>query len=492
MNLIYAPAALDSGTLTVGYVFVNNATVPSTSGSLTIAYAATAHNNVVAAASPVGEVDAVAGVGNQSVSVSFTTDDGNAATSLVLTTDLTALPSGWSSSAASFSCAIVSMGSGCQLPLTFAPAASARGTLALNYSYSDDTGTTRTGALNIPYATSSPDNVVATVSPPGQVNAIEKGGAQSVAVTFNTDDGKTASNLYVTSNLAALPSGWNSASKAFACSSVGTGNGCQLQLRYAPAALADGTLVLNYAYTDAAGSPKTGSLNVAYAATTDDNAVATASPMGQINVVAPSGTQAVSVTFTTDDGLEATALQLTSSLSALPAGWSSTATSFSCAGFSGGTACQLPLTYAPASAGTGTLSLSYTYDNNAGKSKSGSVNIAYRATTNDNIVGTANPLSLTVVSGSSNPVSVTFTTDDGNLAGNLSIISGLGTLPAGWSSPSSSFACSSVSTGSACQLSLTYAPTAVDSGTLSLTFGYDDDSGNPKSGSVSIPYTATP
>src|SRR5277367_53243 len=86
LNLTYAPTAVASGTLSVDYVFVDNATVPSTGGSLTIAYAATAANNVDAAATPTGEINAVVGTGNQSVSVNFTADDGNAGTNLALTT----------------------------------------------------------------------------------------------------------------------------------------------------------------------------------------------------------------------------------------------------------------------------------------------------------------------------------------------------------------------------------------------------------------------
>jgi len=494
MNLIYAPSAVGNGTLSIDYVFVDNAAMPNTGGSLTIAYAATTHNNVVAAASPTGEINAVVGAGNQSVSVSFTTDDGNAATNLMLTTDLSALPAGWSSTAASFSCAIVSAGSGCQLPLTYAPAASARGTLTMNYSYTDDSGTTRSGALNIPYSTSSQNSVIAAASPAGEINAVEMSGSQPVAVTFTTDDGKAASGMYMTTNVAALPTGWSSASPGFSCAGVSTGNGCQLHLTYSPAALTSGTLILDYAYTDAGGVAKTGSLNLAYAATTNDNAITTASPTGQINAVAPSGSQAVSVTFTTDDGRPATALQLTSSLSALPAGWSSTATSFSCSGFSSGNGCRLPLMYAPTVAGSGTLTLSYAYINNAGQSKSASVNVAYRATTNDNIVVTSSPTSPTVSVGSGTPVTVTvtFTTDDGNPASGLSVTSDLGALPSGWSSASGSFACAMVSMGTACQLGLVYAPTAVAGGTLSLNFSYDDNSGTAKTGSANIPYAATP
>ena len=499
LNLTYAPTVVDSGTLTINYVFVDNATTPTTGGSVTITYAATTYNNVIATASPSGQINGVVGGGNQSVSVSFTTDDGNAATSLSLTTSLAALPPGWSSTAASFSCAIVSTGSGCQLPLTFTPTAGAGGTLALTYGYTDDSGASRTGVLNIPYSTVANNSVVATASPSGEIVAVEATGSQAVAVTFNTDDGQPATAFYLTSDLTALPAGWSSASKTLSCSNVSTGNGCQLQLTYAPTALTSGTLTLNYAYTNAAGTASTGSLNVTYAATTNDNAVATVSPTGQINAVLGQGSQPVSVTFTTDDGRPATALQLTSSLSALPAGalpagWSSTATTFSCSGFSSGNGCQLPLTYAPTSPGSGTLLLNYTYLNNAGESKTGAVSIAYRATANNTIVGTPSQTSLAVVTGSITPITVTFTTNDGNPATGLLLTSSLTTLPGGWSSTAGSFSCSSVSTGTTCQLSLTYAPTiptTLASNTLSLTYSYNNNSGTPETGTVSIPYVAT-
>jgi hypothetical protein len=492
LNLTFTPTAAASGSLTLDYVFVDNATLPSTGGTLTVPYSATAENNVVAAGSPAGQINAVAGGDAQSVNVSFTTDDGNVATGLVLTSDLTALPPGWSSAAPGLSCAIVSTGSGCQLALSFAPGAAARATLTLNYSYTDDSGTAKTGVLNIPYAATSQGDVVAAASPAGQINAIEKTGGQAVAVAFTTDDGKPATGLYVISDLTALAPGWSSASKGFSCVSVSTGNGCELHLTYAPAALTSGTLTLNYGYDDAAGTPKTGSLNLDYAATTNDNVAGVASPTGQINAVVGQGAQAVSVTFTTDDARTATALQLTSSLAALPAGWSSTDTSFTCSGLSSGNGCQLPLMYVPTAAGSGTLTLTYAYKNNAGAAKTGSVNIAYRATTNDNIVGTPSQTPLAVVIASSTTVNIVFTTDDGNLANHLSVTSNFAALPSGWSSAVSSFACAAVSTGTGCQLSLTYAPTATATGTLSLTYGYDDDSGTPKTGSVNIPYTATP
>ena len=491
LNLTYAPTAAASGMLTLGYVYVDDSTAPSTSGTVTLAYVATANNNVIAAASPTGQINAVAGGGGQPVIVNFTTDNGYAATNLSLATDLTALPSGWSSKATGLSCAIVSTGSGCQLALNYAPTSAASGTLKLDYSFTDDSGAAGTGTLNIPYSASA-GHVVAVASPSGQVNAIAKTGGQAVAITFTTDDGSSVPDLYVTSGLTALPPGWSSASKTFSCASVSTGNGCQLHLTYAPTVLAGGTLSLNYAYGE--GGANTGTLNVAYAATTDDNVVGTASPTGQINTVVGAGPLPVSVTFTTDDSRSATALQLTSSLSALPPGWSSTDSTFMCSGLSVGMSCQLPLVYTPMAAGSGMLNLSYSYDNNDGLAKTGTVNIAYRATTNDNIVATPNLSTVSVAVGASTSVIVTFTTDDGNPASNFSVTSDLGALPPGWNSASGSFTCAAVSTGAACQLILTYAPTAVTGGTpmLSLNYQYNDNSGTPKTGSINIDYSATP
>jgi hypothetical protein len=142
--------------------------------------------------------------------------------------------------------------------------------------------------------------------------------------------------------------------------------------------------------------------------------------------------------------------------------------------------------------------LSYTYINNAGQSKLGSVNIAYLATTDDIIVWSALPAAPTAsISGMPAAVTITFTTDDGNPVSGFSITSdltALGVLNGGWSSASASFACATVSTGGGCQLGLIYAPTLVTSGSpsLNLNYSYNDNSGTAKTGSLSIPYSATP
>jgi hypothetical protein len=490
LTLTYAPTAIETGTLKIGYVYVGDQIAPP-GASISIPYAGTTSNNIVATPAPIGQINAASGAGTQSVSVNFTTDDGNAATGLTMLSNLSSLPAGWSTTTPGFACAIISNGSGCQLVLNYAPKMAGSGTLILSYGYTDNSGMARTGAINLPYSTTINGNVVATVSPAGQINAVQKTGTQAVTITFTTDDGQSARNLFMISPLSALPAGWSGSVSGFKCGTVSTGNGCQLTLTYAPSSLTSGTVQLAYGYTSPAGTLTTGSLNIPYAATTNDNLVATAAPSGQIDAIVGELTPDVLVTFTTDDARTATALQLTTDLAALPAGWTSTDSTFSCAGVAGGTICQLPLSYAPGAAASGTMTLRYTYQNNAGQSKSGSLNIPYRATTDDNVLATPSPTSLAVVTGTSTMLTVSFASDDGNPASAVSVTSGLTVLPAGWSSTDSTFACSSVSAGVICQLALTYMPTNPDSGTLALGFSYTNDSGLMKGGTVLIPYTAT-
>jgi len=492
LNLTYAPAAAASGSLSVTYEYINNAQQPMTpGGTLTIPYVATApNNNVVAASAPTGQIVSAPGSAAQAITVNFNTDDGNAATNLVLTTDLSSLPPGWSSRNPGFSCAIVSTGNGCQLVLNYLPSSTATGTLTLSYTYSDDLAMARTGTLNVPYSSTTNGTVVATATPMGQVNAVAKTGSQAVTVTFTTDDGKAARNLQMLSDLTALPAGWSSSSSQFSCGGVSTGNGCQLTLDYAPATIASGTLSLNYSYLDGGGTYNVGSFNIAYAATTNDNVVGTPTPSGEIDAIVGSTSPAVTVNFATDDGRPATALALETSLNALPGGWLSSLGSLACSGVNGGTTCQLPLTYTPTGADSGTLALAYEYVNDAGQAKTGTVNIPYRATTNNNVDATSSPTTLSVTTGTTTPVTITLVTDDGNPASDLTITSGLTPLPAGWSGGASTFGCPSVRTGTGCQLSLSYAPTAADSGTLTLGYGYTNNSGMMKTGTLAIGYTA--
>jgi hypothetical protein len=277
LTLTYAPTSIEAGTLRIGYVYVGDELAPP-GASTSIPYAGTASNNVVATAIPIGQINAVSGTGSRSVSINFTTDDGNAATGLTMSTDLSSLPAGWGSTTPAFSCAIISNGSGCQLVLNYAPKAASSGTLTLAYGYTDGSGTARTATVNLPYSTTANGNIVATVSPTGQINAIQKAGTQPVTVTFTTDDGKAASDFVLLGAASPLPADWTGSVNGFTCGTVSTGNGCQLSLQYAPTALTGGTVELEYAYVSTAGAFTTGSLNIPYAATTNDNLVVTAAP----------------------------------------------------------------------------------------------------------------------------------------------------------------------------------------------------------------------
>ena len=56
---------------------------------------------------------------------------------------------------------------------------------------------------------------------------------------------------------------------------------------------------------------------------------------------------------------------------------------------------------------------------------------------------------------------------------------------------SGTFTCTSVTPGTACQISLSYTPAVADSGTLTLSFSYMNNSGLSKTGSISVPCAAT-
>jgi hypothetical protein len=377
------------------------------------------------------------------------------------------------------------------LNLTYHPTAAGSGTVTVDYSYTNDAGTSKTGTATVSYAATSNDNVVATTTPAGQIVAV-LGASQAVKVDFTTDDGNPASSLAVTpANLTSLPAGW-SGPATFTCATLSTGNGCELNLSFAPTQTGSGTVSLPFSYTNDSGVAKTGTVNIAYAATVDNTVIATPSPSGTVNAVV-GGSQTVTVTFNSNDGNPASNVVITSGLGTLPSGWSGPGT-FTCASVNPtGNTCQLSLTYTPLAYASGTVLLTYGYNANSGTAKTGSVPIPYTATTNNNLVVTASPsgpISAVVNSGSV-PVTLTFTTDDGNPATSIAITSGLGALPPGWSGPAT-FTCPSASAGTGCQLALTYAPTVNGSGPVALAYSYSDDAGTAKTGTANITYASIP
>jgi hypothetical protein len=486
LTFAYKPKAIASGSFTITYGYTNNAGAAKT-GTVTINFASTNHNNVIATATPAGQIAVIVGA-QQTVSVAFTTDNGNAS---ALSASAAPLPAGWSAPAGTFTCATVNAGSGCTLNLTYAPITPGSGTVAVNFTYVDDSGTARSGSIGIPYTSTAQNNVVATQTPAGQI-ALLIGASQAVKIDFTTDDMNPATGLSITpANLTSLPPGWTGPA-TFTCATVTTGNGCELALNFHPTQPGSGTITLNFAYTNNAGAAQTGTVNIAYIAGSDNTIVGTPSPSGTINAVVGTGSQTVTVTFNSSDGNPGSNLSITGGLNPLPAGWSGPAT-FACASANTGNGCQLTLTYTPLTADSGTLQLTFGYNASSGAAKTGTVSIPYAATTSDNLVYAVSPTApiSAVVNSPSTPVTVTFTTDDGNPATAIAITSGLGTLPAGWTGPAT-FSCATASTGTGCQLTLNYAPTVNGSGTVSLGYGYNDDSGAAKSGTVNINYASIP
>ncbi len=449
------------------------------------------NNTIVATPSPTGPISVAVGQ-SQAFSVTFTTSDGKTATNFSITSGLSALPAGWTGPT-SLACASVSTGSGCMANLTFTPTAASTGAVTFNYSYVNNAGASKTGTATVSYASTSNDSVVATPSPKGTI-AVVTGGHSTVGITFTTDDGAMATGLSITSGLSALPPGW-SGPATFTCASVSTGSGCVLNVTYAPTAVANSALVLNYAYKNNSGTAKTGSISIAYVATTQNHVIATTTPAGQIVAVIGGAGQTVKVNFTTDDTNPATNLAVTpANLTSLPAGWTGPAT-FTCPKVSTGNGCELSLTYAPTQTASGTVTLNFSYINNSGVASTGIVNISYMASADNTVIATQSPSGTVngVVGAPSLAVTVTFNSSDSNPVSNVAITSGLTSLPSGWSSPAgSTFTCASASnTGSGCQLSLAYAPLAATSGQLQLNYSFQAHSGTTKTGSVTILYVAT-
>ena len=491
--LNYAPTVTASGMLSIGYSYTDSVSKART-GTATINYAATAHNNVNLTVVPVGQVTTKVGA-SQTVTVLFTTDDGSAATHLQVTSGLTSLPAGWTTSASTFGCNSISSGNGCRLVLLFAPTVAGSGTVSLGFSYADNAAVQQSGSITLQYASSNDNNVVASVAPQGQVTALINTPSTTVGVTFTTDDGQSATNLQISSGLgAALPAGWTGPA-TYSCSAVSTGSGCHFNLNFAPTSVGSGTVPLSYSYVSAGGANKSGTIVIPYAATSDNNVKATVDPTGQINALAGSGGLDVRVTFTTDDQNQASNLSIASGLTVLPTGWTGPST-FACAGFATGNGCQLTLHFAPPAVESGSVNLDYTYTSNSGAAKNGSVSLPYQSTTHNNLVATKTPSGqvTAVLSQGTQVVNIHFTTDDGIPVTAVSITSGLTSLPTDWTvlGPATTVPCASASTGSGCVLSLQFMPTVRSSGTISLGYAYTDNAGAAQTGTVEVPYASIP
>ena len=155
-------------------------------------------DNTVSATASVGAVSVEVGA-SQTISITFTSLDGLSLSGFSVYGSLGVLPADWSAPS-SLTCATVGPGSGCVLTLTYAPTAIESGTLTLDCVYVDNAGLPRTPGpcLTLSYASTAANNVMASLSPSGEVDAAIGGSKQSVSVTFTTDDGNAATALSVT------------------------------------------------------------------------------------------------------------------------------------------------------------------------------------------------------------------------------------------------------------------------------------------------------
>src|SRR6185437_13327441 len=107
-----------------------------------------------------------------------------------------------------------------------------------------------------PSLSSPHDTVTLTPSMSGPLQVVT-GASQALTLSFNSSDGRKASQFAVTQGLASLPSGWTGPA-AFGCATVSAGSGCALTLTYAPTSIGAGSLTLAFHYVDAAGTAQMG------------------------------------------------------------------------------------------------------------------------------------------------------------------------------------------------------------------------------------------
>ena len=272
LNLVYAPTAFETGkSVTLNYIYVDNTGTPVTNAqsgasiSMSFNYQATTDDNILSVVAPAGQIVATTNSGSQPFTVSFSTDDGHPASSLVISA--AGLPADMTPPSPA-SCDSVSAGTACTLTYLYQPMAPESGAVTFNYTYLDNSGTAKNGSFNVGYAASANNHVTSTVSPSSNPVVTATGTMQTVVVTFTTDDGFPASNLATVGDLTALLAanlGWSTTGSSFTCAAIDGGTGCQMTLTYGPTVSNDtGTVQIPFNYVNNAGVGCTGTLNINY------------------------------------------------------------------------------------------------------------------------------------------------------------------------------------------------------------------------------------
>ena len=272
LNLVYAPLAFETGkSVTLNYVYVDNSGTPVTNAmsgaaiSMSFSYQSTTDDNMVSVIAPAGQIIATTNSGSQPFTVSFQTDDGHPASSLVITP--ASLPADLLPPSPA-ACDAVSAGTPCTLTYLYQPLMPESGTVTFNYTYLDNSGTSKSGSFNVGYAATANNHVTSSVVPSANPLVVATNSSQIFTVSFTTDDGFPASNLATVGDLTALlaaNAGWAATASSFTCATIDGGNGCQMTLTYSPTATNDtGTVQIPFNYINNAGLACTGTLNLNY------------------------------------------------------------------------------------------------------------------------------------------------------------------------------------------------------------------------------------
>lgn len=293
-----------------------------------------------------------------------------------LTLSLPSLP-GWRAANEALHCAAVTTAGACRLQIIYTPTAPvASSSLRFFYAYTDSTGASREGAYTLAYRVLPANTVVISQRPAGVLRGIA-GRSSPLTLEFETSDGEPAASLEVSTHLASLPAGWKSDKDEFTCAGLGRGQLCRLTLVYSPiAAQGESSFDLAYSYVDSSGALRSGTANLAYSAIRPGSVIATLDASGPL-LVRPGERKEITVRFEAGDGARASALRLGADPANTP-GWSIRPGWQGCATVEGSDSCSLTLVFAPSLVlGPGTLSLPYTYVDNIGEARSGSVDIDY-------------------------------------------------------------------------------------------------------------------
>ena len=198
--------------------------------------------------------------------------------------------------------------------------------------------------------------------------------------------------------------------------------------------------------------------------------------------------------FRTSDGGSASSLVLGLPAGGLPAGWSISGDRNGCDQVDGAEQCQLALTYAPVAAEPSTsATFPYSYRDNKGNARTGSVAIAYAALAVNAATATLLPGGpVRGVAGKTSSVVLNFGTNDGSPATALHVENDPASLPEGWTATGGGLDCANFGAGASCQLPLSYAPmSTTPASVLVINYRYKDSGGKDQAATAAIDYSAT-